>query len=264
MNLPSRSAATTVLCIALCGAAAAAATHSGFHSGPQLVPVYGRAQPFALNIPVSGGVVTVDGDESVSATTDAQGGFVLQLPVGENVTLTLTHNATRTTQSGTFTVPVGGVPEGPATEISLQAPYTITYDVLSLILLDVGKPDPSQCHFVVTVTAFNKTLRDLPQGEPDAVATLYTANGTVADVQDPYYFGVFANNDTDPFTRGLTATSLDGGVLWFNVPLAPLPYVVRVSKPGFTFSESWMWCHTADRFVNAAPTQGPRVLRPPS
>jgi hypothetical protein len=35
------------------------------------------------------------------------------------------------------------------------------------------------------------------------------------------------DNLTDPFTRGLNSTSWDGGVVWFNVPVAPEPYIVR-------------------------------------
>jgi hypothetical protein len=75
------------------------------------------------------------------------------------------------------------------------------------------------------------------------------------------YFGVMGKNLTDPFTRGLNATSWDGGVVWLNVPVAAKPYVVRATKPGMVFSEAWMQCHTPNRFINAAPTQGPHVIR---
>ena len=126
---------------------------------------------------------------------------------------------------------------------------------------DLSHMDPKMCHFCVTVAALNKTLKSSPQGEPGSVATLYdgeTGEPMKGVIQN--YFGVMDGNKTDPFTRGLNATSWDGGVVWFNVPIAEKPYIVRASKPGLTFTESWMTCHTPDRFVNAAPTQGPRVI----
>jgi hypothetical protein len=92
-------------------------------------------------------------------------------------------------------------------------------------------------------------------------ATLYDGDNRLMPNVVQNYFGVMGKNLTDPFTRGLNATSWDGGVVWLNVPVAAKPYVVRATKPGMVFSEAWMQCHTPNRFINAAPTQGPHVIR---
>ena len=225
------------------------------------VTVHGRAQPFALGDVLKGAKITCEEFPELTATTDDHGLFQLDAPVGANLTLTLTHEGSRTTTAATFTVPEGGIPQGAETEVPFQVPYKVTYDALILAMADLGRLKKEYCHFCVTVAGANKTLRDSPQGEPGTVATLYdgaTGEPVTGAIQN--YFGVMDGNKTDPFTRGLNATSWDGGVVWFNVPVATEPYIVRATKPGLKFTETRMTCHVADRFVNGAPTQGPHVI----
>ena len=79
--------------------------------------VFGSAQPFALPGTLSGANISCLELPSLSAVTDANAKFVLDVPVGVNLTLTLTHPKATTTQAHTFTVPPGGVPAGPETEV---------------------------------------------------------------------------------------------------------------------------------------------------
>lgn len=103
------------------------------------------------------------------------------------------------------------------------------------------------------------TLKDSPQGEPNATVRL------VPDVAvKPFYFGVTANNDTNPFARGLTATSLDGGVLWANIPASAVntTFQVIAEKPGRVFRNTELFCVPGKRvLVNGAPPYGPIVVQ---
>ena len=60
------------------------------------------------------------------------------------------------------------------------------------------------------MAAKGKTTHNDPQGEPNATVTLEPPQG------NPFYFG-YLDGITDPFAKGLTSTSLDGGVIFFNV-----------------------------------------------
>ena len=59
--------------------------------------------------------------------------------------------------------------------------------------------DPAACHIVTTVTAYNKTLYDDPQGEPGAVVALHPPPSTPG--LRAFYFGIILNK-TNPFARG--------------------------------------------------------------
>lgn len=100
--------AFSALVVLACGVAAV---------GQPQVQVFGSAQPFALPGTLSGANISCLELPSLSAVTDANAKFVLDVPVGVNLTLTLTHPKATTTQAPTFTVPPGGVPAGPETEV---------------------------------------------------------------------------------------------------------------------------------------------------
>jgi len=242
-------------------AASAVVASSASLAAADNVTVHGRAQHFIAHDGLSGAKITCEEFPELTAVTDENGLFQIEAPVGVNLTLTLEHAETRTTTAATFTVPEGGIPQGAETEVPFQAPTNIVFDGLVFAMSDLARLDKTKCHFCVTVAAKNKTLASSPQGEPGTVATLYdgeTGEPMEGIVQN--YFGVMDGNKTNPFKRGLNATSWDGGVVWFNVPIAEKPYVIKATKPGLTFTESWLTCHVAGRFVNAAPTQGPHVV----
>jgi hypothetical protein len=89
----------------------------------------------------------------------------------------------------------------------------------------------------------------------------------------PFYFGAFGANAgplrnlTDPFIIGLTKTSWDGGVVFFNVPPLSnsdgdfLPYTITAEKEGVNFSPAIALCRPGI-FVNCGPPWGPQVDGP--
>ena len=164
-------------------------------------------------------------------------------------------------------------------------PHCTPTDFLELVL--PVRINTSCCHLVATVCAPNKTLADDPQGYPGAVATLEPPVD-----ERFFYFGEVRRREnvarrvgwrgtgalrpftcvmpafsqfnltgwTNPFERGLNATSKDGGVLVANVPLGV--YVMRASAPGVVFDDpptAIFTCTTPNMFINAAPPYGPRV-----
>lgn len=87
--------------------------------------VHGRAQHFIAHDGLAGAKITCEEFPELTATTDENGLFQLDAPVGANLTLTLTHEATRTTTAATFTVPPEGIPQGAETEVPFQAPLKV-------------------------------------------------------------------------------------------------------------------------------------------
>ncbi len=71
---------------------------------------------------------------------------------------------------------------------------------------------------------------------------------------------VYFNKDVLP-EPGLTETSVDGGVVWTNVP--PGNYVLRANKTDVEFEEVRIWCRP-NVLVNAAPPKGLQALVPGS
>jgi hypothetical protein len=51
-----------------------------------------------------------------------------------------------------------------------------------LALSDLGRLDPTKCHFCVTVAGYNKTLQDGPQGLPGVVVGTRLAPSLVQSV----------------------------------------------------------------------------------
>ncbi len=96
-------------------------------------------------------------------------------------------------------VPPGGL-VGSHAEMTFQVPLEVTFVAMAMLI--PGRIRGDRCHVVVTVAAFNMTMDDKPQGEPDAVLTIDSD-----ELIEPFYFGVFPfNNDTNPFARHLNST----------------------------------------------------------
>lgn len=220
--------------------------------------VEGYARSFVTEHRIDGAKIVatdINGQATTTTTTDKNGRFKVEWPVGEPITLTISHRWYHSTQGGTVVVPPGGL-SGKHSEYTFQTPRTATYTGLNLILRDVGKLDPNSCAVSTTVQAPNMTLDDAPQGEAGAVLHLVPA---VPGLAAPYYFGLM-KKWTNPLTRGLTKTSGDGGVLIFNVPPRKEPYTLVATKPGKKFTNASFVCREGGTFVNVAPPQGPTVI----
>lgn len=182
-------------------------------------------------------------------TTDANGLFNGNFSVGAQLTFFAPETfLLHATQGATVVVPDEGL-STPFTRVVLQIPSKIAYALLTAV--SPGKKDPTKCMGVVTVTAFNKTIFDDPQG----------LDGATVSVDPPlfdsplFYFGIVAGK-TNPLPNNLVSTSLDGGVMIRNLEVGH-SYVVTAHKDGYNFTSCVLQCNTPGQFVNAPPNNGP-------
>ena len=223
----------------------------------QLAPVSGFARSFILEYPIANATITIL-ETGQQITTNDKGEFgPFDYPVGKPLTLQLDKWDYKTTQTGTVIVPPGGL-TGPYDNITFQVPSIETYYLLATVVGAII--DNDSCHVTTTVTAYHKTLNDDPQGEPDATVSVIPA----VNKATPFYFDIFKEGPltgkTNPFTQGLTATSEDGGVAFFNLPPRDEPYVITATKAGVTFTEAQFVCRKG-AFINISPPRGPMALQ---
>lgn len=223
---------------------------------PMTAPVSGFARNFTNNEPISDAKVTIlENGQNVSLNSKGEFGPI-QWPVGKPITFVIEKLGYRTTQTATVIVPPEGLTT-PYNNVSLQPIDVFTFGMFALamgVLLDENK-----CHVGAAVTAFHKTLNDLPQGEENATVTLIP-NPTSAV---PYYVDIFRDgslkNYPNPMTHGLTQTSQDGGVIFANLEPRDEPYVLMAYKPNVSFTQMSFICRKG-MFINASPPLGPMVL----
>jgi len=219
-----------------------------------------RAFNFAtFGRPVAGARIFALGSPgSTLGVTDAAGRAVVELPAGEEPSLVLEKHGFVTTQSGTWTVPAGGL-EGPQQEITFQ---TMPDWVIAVARRWLRVPAiAGRYHLATTVTAAGKTLYDPVQGEPGAVIRIHR-DGRPLDVT-PIYMGIVplvhkTNLFMARWHQG-TMSSADGGVLIPNLEAGT--YTVSAEAPGRRFSVAKAVIRgDSPEFVNLSPPWGPRVL----
>lgn len=229
---------------------------NAFASKEGFAPVSGFARSFIMGTEIADATITIlETGEKIK--TDHHGKFgPFDYPIGKPITLMLEKWGYHATQSATIIVPREGL-TGPYNNITFQVPSTEAYFLLSAIV--GAKEDPNACHIATTITAYHKNMDDDPQGEENAVVSL---SGHLD--QPVFYFDIFSSGPlkgkTNPFTKGLTATSEDGGLLIFNLPPREKPYVMTAAKPGVLFTETQFLCRKG-AFINISPPQGPMALR---
>jgi hypothetical protein len=218
-------------------------------------PVAGFARSFIMNSVIPNATITIlETGEKIK--TDAAGHFgPFQYPIGKPITLQIEKWEYKTTQTGTYIVPKEGL-TGPYNNITFQVPSIESFYLLQAAIGASFNPD--DCHVASTVIKFHKTLDDVPQGEPNATVELLPATPDA-----PFYFGIFESGPlkgkTNPFIRGLTQTSDDGGIGFFNVPARDEPYTLIAKKDGVIFTQAKFICKKG-AFVNISPPSGPMVL----
>lgn len=220
-------------------------------------PVKGFARSFLTGEPIPDATVQVL-ESGLSLKTDKDGKFgPFYHPIGQRITLEISKSGYVTTQSATVMVPAEGL-IGPYDNITFQVPSTYVFYLLSKTV--GAKLDDESCHVTATVTAYHKTMDDIPQGEKDSVVMLQPAIKPA-----PFYFDIFTSGPlkgkTYPFPTGLTSTSDDGGVAFFNVPPSDKPYHIVAVKKGVQFSDAEFMC-AKGKFINLSPPRGPSAMHP--
>jgi hypothetical protein len=189
---------------------------------------------------VSGATISVREQPARTTTTDADAHFELaDLEEGSEVTLVMDHPLYVPLQTATITLGAHGVHP-----FTLQAATKNLFKLLSSqfpgIDLDLG------CVMATTVARLGGTLHvNVRQGEADV---LVTSTPALPTVNGPVYFG----QDVIPDMK-LTATTIDGGVVYYNVPAGD--YVLGGTKPGVAFTPVKMKCRPG-YLVNAGPPLG--------
>ncbi|STX28810.1 Uncharacterised protein [Legionella beliardensis] len=220
--------------------------------------ISGFAISFISGKPIPDATITVIENEQLKFKTDDAGKFgPFEWPVGQPITLVLEKPGSfwsgfKTTQTATMIVPPEGINNDDFLKnISFQVPSNFIYKLFALAMGE--KEDPNACQVAATVTPPNMTLADLPQGIEGVKVTLSPNLN-----KKPFYFGILPiTKKTNPFSRKLASTSLDGGIAFVNVP--PGDYTLEAQKDGMVFSKVNIKARSGV-LVNASPPYGPTVL----
>ncbi len=196
--------------------------------------------------PLEGAEVYVVEHPELTAVTDEKGKFeIADVPAGD-VTLVMLAEGYPENQIGTFTF------DGNDREnVDFQAVPQWLYDAFAVLVETT--PDPTRCQIATTVTRWFEDLVPEVHGEPGATAMI---SPELPPLHGPTYF-----DDRVLPTLGLTETSVDGGVVWTNVP--PGDYTLTAKKADVAFEEVRILCR-ANVLVNAAPPWGLQALNPGS
>ena len=198
--------------------------------------------------PPAGGIkdteVSVLEYPEIKTKTDDSGAFSLNgiMPCSE-VTLILKSADFHSVQTGTFYVENKNL-----SQVSFQTPANNIYKML-VQMLKITE-DENSCHIATTVTRKNASLytSDINHGQEGATVTI----SPKLKNNKPIYFNYINQYLVLPDYK-LKQTTLDGGVLFVNVP--PAEYILTAHQKGFKFSKVKIKCR-AGMFVNASPPNG--------
>jgi hypothetical protein len=241
------------LLLIIISAALADAVGAKPHQGvPATVHIRGTAYTFENQQPITGATIRVAELPGISTTSQSDGFYDLVVPDGTKVTPYVDAPGHHRIHLQTF-VTVGEDLE----RVNFQVPTEPIYFALAALLgaeLDANG-DLVRCAIVSTFA--NVNVREL--SFPDFVAfgahgvAGATATATPA-LPDPVYFNEAVIPDPS-----LTESSIDGGVIWIEVPEGV--YRVQGHHPTERFVDFIATCEPG-RIVNANPPQGLYQLRP--
>jgi hypothetical protein len=226
--------------------------HGWRHHHPWKIHITGTAYAFDNQQPIAGATIRVAELPKAKATSAADGSYDLVVPAGARVTPYIEAAGFHGIYLQTFYTTHRDLPR-----VNFQVPSVGIYHALAALLgVELGPDDnPKQCVVVSTISTVN--IRDLSfqdfiaygaHGVAGATATAYPA------LAEPIYF----NSSVIP-DPSLTESSVDGGVLWLDVPAG----VHRFSAhhPSTRFASFIATCEPG-RLVNANPPQGLHELKP--
>ncbi len=217
-------------------------------TGPS-VPVSGRTFVFgpSSGLTLEGATVRVAEEPSIATTVAADGTFSLEVPSGAPVTLQVVKDGFHLNQSAALDLGTTGL-----ADVGFQVP---TEGVFGLLANMVGiDADPATCQISTTVSrAGTAPYGGSGLGEPGVVVTI---DPPLPAEHGPVYFEYVSESYIYPEPM-LTSTTIDGGVIFTNVP--PGEYTLHGTKDGKQFTDVVVRCR-AGVLVNAAPPHGIQEL----
>ena len=211
--------------------------------------IRGTAYTFNTPDPIVGATISVEEFPGLPlATTGADGSYDIEVPAGEPVTLTITAEGHHSIRVQTFTL------DGAGAEIdgvNFQTPTDAIYDGLKALVGGFTGKDPFEggCVIVTTVgdpRMVGMTFAEFIEFHPHGLA------GATVQIDPPLATPIYFNEQVLPDAAQQT-TSIDGGVLWPNVP--PGEYTLSATLAGTEFVTVPVRCEDG-WVVNANPVQG--------
>ena len=237
------------LVLALAAVAAAPARAAG-GGGGDTVNIRGTAYSFDNQVPIAGATIRARGAKGASTTSGPYGRYSLEVPARSKVTPYIEAEGYHGIFLQTF-----NIHHRNRRHVNFQVPTEGTYLGLAA-LLDVqldANGDPRRCAIVSTASTVN--VRDLSWPEFIAYGAHGVAGATASArpaLPDPVYFNESVIPDVS-----LTETTVDGGIVWTEVPSGN--YRVRAHAPT-RFARFRARCRDG-RIVNANPPWGLHQLR---
>ena len=220
-------------------------------SVPGNVHLRGTVYAFDDQRPISGATVRVVELPGVAATSGSDGSYDLALPDGTRLTPYVEASGYRGIHLQTFATAGEDLDH-----VNFQIPSDGTYSALAALL--GAEVDASgtivQCAIVSTFSTVN--VRDLSFADFVAYGAHGVA-GATASTSPPLPGPVYFNSSVVP-DPSLSESSVDGGVIWTEVPAGV--YRVSASHPTTRFADLVATCKPG-RLVNANPPWGLRELR---
>ncbi len=223
-------------------------------SAADSVTISGKAYEFNhMDTPIPGATIRVRELPDATATTDANGDYVLTVPDDTTVTPYIDPPAGyNEIDLQTFH------PRGQnIVNANFQTPADLEYHGLRVLLgLQMG-PDLRPANCVIVTTASARNVRDVdyqtfwdrtPHGVPGATSIEFP------ELAGPIYFNENVLPDPDE-----THTSDDGGIIWTEVPAGT--YRIVTLSPTTRFASFLATCEPG-RVVNANPPWGAYELSP--
>ncbi len=220
---------------------------TGTPAGP-LAIVSGRAFVFGYDGRLAGAALSAVEDPSITAALAEDGTFSVEVPSRRRYSFVVTQPGFTTTQTARLFVPEGGLDL-----VGFQVPADETTTALAGAIGVV--PDPARCQLVTTVSAAGgPPYGGVGVGEPGVIVRLDPPPSD--DDDGPIYFAYLGESLPPIPSRSLTATSIDGGVLFANIP--PGDYEMSAEKGDLVIPPIQLRCR-AGVLVNAAPPRGLQV-----
>jgi hypothetical protein len=247
-----RKSVRALAALAAAGAIVAPIALAG--GGDDTVTISGRAYAFNhMDTYIQGAQIKVRELPGISATTDANGDYSLEVPDDTNVTpyidppdgynqidLQTFHTRSRDLHNANFQTPADPEYKG------LAALLSVNMD---------ANGRPTDCVIVTTASArdvrgvsYETFHQRTPHGVPGATSSEAPA------LDGPVYF----NENVIP-DKSKTATSEDGGIIWTDVPAGT--YRISTTSPTTRFASFLATC-APGRIVNANPPWGAYELAP--